>query len=112
MMRPLAMLAVMLSLTTTLSAASTDDPWPAASVNAVRATCHKQPRSDVPTAYLDAYCACWADLMRINVAWKDWTLVDWAIRTKGLQGLDDQEKAILKAVVFDGHYCFLKYVPQ
>jgi hypothetical protein len=86
--------------------------WPAAGIATLRTTCYQQPRKDVPPRSLDAYCTCYVDLTPRNVTWQDWLLIDLAIKTKGIQNLDAQERSILTKALQDATYCFQKNVPQ
>jgi hypothetical protein len=95
-----------------IPAAAKADGWPQEGVNTLRKICYQQPRRDVPPQYLNAYCGCYVNLVPSNIAWNDWLLLDEAVRVKGRQNLDAQEKAIIISVLDDATYCFLKYVPQ
>lgn len=80
--------------------------WPSAGIGTLRTICYQQPRKDVPSPLLDAYCTCYIDLVPRNVSWQGWLLVDLAIGTKGLQNLDAQEKSIAIKALEDATYCF------
>jgi hypothetical protein len=94
-----------------LNSANADD-WPAAGTDTLRTICYQKPRTDVPRDYLDAYCICYVGLVKSNVPWNDWLLLDLAVRIKGIQNLDAQEKHIAILVLEDATYCFWKYIPQ
>jgi hypothetical protein len=86
--------------------------WPPDAITKSAAECHKSPPSDVPATSMDAYCTCAVDLTAKNIRRREFLLLDSAVRTKGMQNLDAQEKSILAKWLEARHYCSLKNARQ
>jgi hypothetical protein len=82
------------------------ESYPEAGIAILRKTCMQ--RRDIPAQSVPVYCDCFVDLMQKTVPWRDFLLVDSAVSTKGLGGLDDEEKAILGKGLQATFYCAQK----
>ncbi len=93
-------------------AASDANDWPQAGISNFQADCYKQPPSNVPRRSLKAFCTCYVQYVPRNVPWREWLLLDLAIKTKGALSLDSRETAIMARVLTVGAYCSEKIVSQ
>ena len=79
--------------------------YPQATIDSLQASCK---RPDIPASAMPAYCACYLEQMQSRIPWKDFLLLDTAIRVKGIGGIDAEEKAILIRSLDITFYCSQK----
>jgi hypothetical protein len=80
--------------------------YPDAGIANLRGTCAQ--RQDIPPQVIGTYCGCYIDLLQKTVPWRDFLLLDSALNTKGPNGPDDEEKAILGKGLQVTFYCSQK----
>src|SRR5579862_1556385 len=86
--------------------------WPPTGITTLRTICYQQPRKDAPPQSLDGYCSCYIELLPKAISWRDWVMVDAAVRAKGMQNLEGQERSIMIKALETATDCFLKNVRQ
>jgi hypothetical protein len=69
------------------------EDYPGVGIAKLRATCAQ--RQDIPAQSMLTYCNCYVELIQQVVPWRDFLLLDTAIASKGLTGLDAEDKTIL-----------------
>ena len=86
--------------------------WTTERLSRPRTECYQQPPATVPARSVGSFCTCYLDYLPKNVSWREWLLVDLAIKTKGLQNLDAQETSLLTKILTVTAYCAEKLASQ
>jgi len=84
------------------------DDWPADGVDRSNRECRANLPEDIQPSKADLYCDCSVSYTRKVIPWKQYLLLDSAVRIKGMKNLDSEEKAILLKALEVRNYCSLK----
>lgn len=84
------------------------DDWPAEGIDRSNRKCRANLPQDVLPSKADLYCSCSVSNTLEVISWRQYLLLDSAVRIKGMNNLDSEERAILTKALEVRNYCSLK----
>src|SRR5262245_24297956 len=88
------------------SAAAMAADWPQSGIDQIAATCRQRPRTDVPSQYQGAYCACQTDAIATAIPWDDFANADKEAHTKDAADISTKAEGTMLAAALVGERCF------
>ena len=86
--------------------------WPQSGIDTIAAKCRQRPRTDVPSQYQVAYCACQTTAISAAIPWEDFASADMEVRTKDLANVSAKAEGTMIAAAMVGARCFDQTVPH
>jgi hypothetical protein len=86
--------------------------WPQSGIDTIAAKCHQRPRTDVPSQYQTAYCACQTMAIAAAIPWEDFANADMEARTRDLDHISTKAEGTMIAAAMVGARCFEQVVPH
>jgi hypothetical protein len=94
-------LAVVLCAGTITAAAE----WPQSGIDTIAAKCRQRPRTDVPSQYQAAYCACQTDAISAAIPWEDFANAAMEAHTKDPTRVSAKAEGTMIAAAMAGARC-------
>lgn len=95
-----------------VSAGAMAADWPQSGVDRIAAQCRQRPRTDVPSQYQGAYCACQTNAIATAIPWEDFANADAEARTKDAANISTKAEGTMLAAAMVGAHCFEQVVPH
>ena len=104
--------SVLLTAVFCTSAPAMAADWPQSGVDQIAAQCRQRPRTDVPSQYQGAYCACQTNAIATAIPWEDFANADTEARTKDAANISTKAAGTMLAAAMVGEHCFEQVVPH